>query len=487
MLRLSRSAAAAHYGVAMLSHTDFLSKYGAAPQPASAAAAPASFVDKLLPPLERVETVMGAWKLNRWEHRVPLVMHSEAEKELARRQLHELKRVVLSQRGAREAKRRDVEFLCGALEVKPAELAAKDRKWINEKISKMRWKGEVAAAREVREAWRRLEESALSENNILLRLCCVYGLGRMGTFEAAFSNMILPADGATAANPSLRSSASSSNEVARLDISDPFREVLSLIAAYIPSIDILHDFLGMNTLQGYTPSLATYMLSLLRGRDALVASATEKGGAASFDLGKFTREVRADVQRAAAGKASRILYQNAARGEYLFATSTNSTPLSTTNPFLLSAQPAPIADFVHIVGGDITLLAVAADNHYKREVQLANDKQLEGIARRAVFVLSGSKESAITFDNVRVRSFMLPPKKIDLASLQRLDRVLRLSEPLPAGTQNETRDALTGGSLSQVTETIFPWTAEYTVTTDHNDVDYAAQARNSREDDWKRL
>eukprot|EP00759_Apiculatamorpha_spiralis_P051570 PhF_6_TR526/c1_g1_i1/m.348 len=77
----------------------------------------------------------------------------------------------------------------------------------------------------------------------------------------------------------------------------------------------------------------------------------------------------------------------------------------------IAAQPATQTAVV-------TLCMIASTNKYMREVQLPQQRELDGIARRAGFVLGLSPHS------VRARTLFLPPRHVDGESLERLHQMM---------------------------------------------------------------
>lgn len=321
--------------------------------------------------LEQVEERISSWRLSKWEQRVPVLL-SQADKEAAQLQLHNVKTVLLDQAKTRALIDSDMNIVCSVLKVSRDELRLKSRSWLQEEIAKLRWAGETASAKSARDAFLRLEQYGSRDFKFFERLCCMYGLAKLGTFDDAFSNFVVP----------------NGNSVA-LCTTSPFHELMAAIVAKYPTIDIVSDFLGFNELEGYRSSLGRYITEGLRhrhGSDTTIAST--------------------------AGSTSRVLFQRSAGGsdrEILFDYG-NSAALVANG----DGRHA-VADFVHVRGKDITLVSVASKNRWLRSRQQPHRKQLEGIGRRASFVLG------IPFNDVRIRSLLLPPLYLDRASLHRVN------------------------------------------------------------------
>ena len=232
----------ATYGKTLRTHSQLVALYGLK-QPSPSAAC----VDELTL-LEEVERRMRSWRLNKWEFRVPVLL-GEAEKERCMQQLDILKAMVLEQSKLQEAVDDDMALVCRELKVTADELRQKTRAWLQEKVSELRWKGEVNTAKAVRDAFVRLEGSGSRDFRFFERLCTVYGLARVGTFDEAFMNYIVED----------RSKPSG----ARLDTENPFPALVQCILSKYPQLEIIYHFLGMNPQGGYRSALWQYVCEAL--------------------------------------------------------------------------------------------------------------------------------------------------------------------------------------------------------------------------------
>jgi hypothetical protein len=400
----------ATYGKVALSHAQVVQRFG------THKLQDASSTDELAL-LETVEGRIRNWRLNKWEFRVPVLL-SQAEKESAQLQLHKIKTLVLDHAKTQDLIDRDMETVCRDLSVTKEELRGQTRAWLQEKIAELRWKGEVTQAKAIRDAFVRLEAYGSRDFRYFERLCCVYGMAKLGTFEDAFSNFVVPSgnDGGVA-----------------LDTSSPFHDLMHLLVTKYPTLDQIFDFLGFNDLEGYRASLGKYMKLALEHKHQSTSS-TSTG--------------------------SRVLFQSNASGadrEVLFDFQDSSKTVAATE-----ASHAA-ADFVHVRGQDITLITIVSKNRWLRSRQVAHQKQLEGVGRRASFVLQ------IPYEDVRIRSLLLPALYLDKASLNRINKsVLRLTP--------------------ENVKSFAPWAALYEKELDlARDADYAEMSRVKPEEEWVKL
>jgi hypothetical protein len=404
------------YGKYMLSHAALAKRYiTETPATSSLSEGATLAVDCLLPKLTEVESRMASWRLNRWEFRLPVLL-TQREKEAAMAQLHTIKTLVLEQQKVQLSIDEDFEAVCKILKTEPEAVRNANRAWLQERLDALRWEGQVNAAAEARERFVRLEMHGSPDFRILERLCCMYGLAKFGTFEDAFSNQIVLDP--VSKKPTL---------CAR----NPFTELLQLIVTNVKALDILYDFLGFNTTEGYRASLGKYLTGLLEAKHAHPPAAVKEN-------------------------RSRVLFQRAESGELLFDFKDSNAALA------LADAVQGIVDYVYISGPSITLIAIATPNVYQRSTQLPHRKQMEGIARRASFVLG------LAYDDVRIRNLLLPPQYIDRVSLDRLHRVL--------------------GVEMQQAVTVAPWLGLYDKELDkQRDIDYAEVAAKLPEEEWVKL
>mmetsp|Transcript_15045 Transcript_15045/g.17348 ORF Transcript_15045/g.17348 Transcript_15045/m.17348 type:complete len:419 (-) Transcript_15045:159-1415(-) len=399
----------ASYGKTALSHAEVVAKFQAVEVPSDGA------VDELSL-LETVEERMRGWRLNRWEHRVP-VLSSQSEKEAAQSQLHTIKSLILDHAKTHAIMLQDMDLVCTTLKVSPEDLRTKTRAWLQEEIAKMRWNGDVAQAKAVRDAFVRLEQYGSRDFKYFERLCSVYGLAKLGTFDDAFSHVVVPKQ----------------NSIA-LDTSSPFHNLMAVLVRKYPTLDLVFDFLGFNEVEGYRASLGRYLTLGLESKYATATSAVPSSRVLfQHDASLASREVLFD-------------YGNSARS---VADSTEGRH--------------GVADFVHVRGNDITLITIVSPNRWLRSRQIANPKQLEGIARRSSFVFG------MPYDAVRIRNLLLPPSYLDRVSLDRINRhVLALD---PATLQSTA-----------------PWISMYAKELDvARDADYAQMTKVKPEEEWVKL
>lgn len=359
---------------------------------------------------------MRNWRLNKWEYRVPVLL-SKSDKEAAQMQLHKIKTLVLDHAKTQDLIDADMNRICSDLGVDKDALRGKTRAWLQEKIADLRWKGEVSQAKAIRDAFVRLESYGSRDFRYFERLCCVYGMAKLGTFEDAFSNFAVP-----------------NGKSVALDTTSPFHDLMGIVVSKYPSLDIIFDFLGFNDLEGYRRSLGRYMRLGLEHKH----HQSKSGGQA----------------------ASRILFQHNAGGadrELLFDYQDSSSSVASAD------ATNAVADYIHIRGQDITLITIVSKNRWLRTRQVAHQKQLEGIGRRASFVLQ------IPYESVRIRSLMLPPMYLDKSSLHRINKsVLQLT---PDDVQSYA-----------------PWAQLYEKELDvARDADYAEMTRAKPEEEWVML
>ncbi|KAG5472543.1 hypothetical protein LSCM1_03946 [Leishmania martiniquensis] len=352
----------ATYGARALNHKDMLLKYGNL-----------SASKDVLTLLEQTESYIAKWRLNKWEFRVPPLL-SPAEREKVLLQQETLKSLCLNQAEERKHVLSDIETVASITSVPPESVREKNRAWLQEEASKLRWRGEVNKAKELRDAFLRLEVYGSRDHRLLERLCCIYSMGLQGTFDEAFSNIIVqdPSTGKLS-----------------VDETNPFVELLAYIVSRYEQIDVIHDFLGFNIVSGYRSSLSRFLIHCLSTKNS-TANPVSNG---------------------------RVLLHVSASKETLFDFGDNKSHIAHDD----SVYGLP--DFMYVRGSDIFLITIAADNHWLRKRQVPHTKQLEGIARRGSFVLG------IPFDKVRIRNLLLPPNYVDLSSLRRLlETILEMSQ-----------------------------------------------------------
>ncbi|KPI84850.1 hypothetical protein ABL78_6107 [Leptomonas seymouri] len=343
----------AAYGAKALSHVDMANRFAG------------HKMDKDgLVLLEETEKYVANWRLNKWEFRVPPLLNP-TERERVMLQQDILKSLCLNHADERKHVLQDIQVIASLTGISPESVREKTRAWLQEEASKLRWKGEVNKAKELRDAFLRLEVYGSRDHRLLERICCMYGLGLQGTFEEAFSNIIVQ---------------DVSTGKLSVDESNPFVELQAYIVSRYPQIDIIHDFLGFNVVSGYRSSLSRFLIQCLAAKNDLTNP----------------------------GSSGRVLLHVSSSKEILFDFGDSRSQIA------LDDSVYGLPDFMYTRGNDIFLITVAAENHWLRKRQVPHAKQLEGIARRGSFVLG------IPFEKVRIRNVLLPPNYVDAASLRRL-------------------------------------------------------------------
>lgn len=344
----------ASYGVSPLTHKEMRLRFHEAP---------AANTNELAL-LQQTEELISRWRLNKWEFRIPPLLPAY-QKEKLMLQLDVLKGLCLDQSKQLQAVKSDVALVASITGISEDAVRGKTRTWLQEEAAKLRWHGEVNRAKSLRDAFLRLEVYGSPDHRLLERLCCVYGMGMLGTFEGAFSNTIVqdPVTG----------------EI-HVEETSSFSQLLAYITSRYPDFDIVYDFLGFNPSTGYRASLSRFLATALYKKAGIETS--EANG--------------------------RILFSDPVVKEVLFDFGDSSKSISADD----SVYGLP--DLLFIRGGDIVLITVASSNHWLRNRQLPHRKQLEGIGRRASMVMG------IPFERVRVRNLLLPPDYVDRVSLQRL-------------------------------------------------------------------
>lgn len=350
----------ASYGVTPLSHVNMKERF--------------TVVDNATSELELLELAeqrISTWKLNKWQFRIPpLLSLDKRETLLLQRDI--LKGLCLDRARQLDSIGHDLELVATLANISPDTVRDKNRSWLQEEMGKLRWRGEVNKAKELRDAFLRLEVCGSRDYQLLQRLCCIYGLGMLGTFEEAFSDTIV---------------VDSVSKKLSVDERNPFIDLLSRIVSNYPHIDIIYDFLGFNPSAGYRDSLGHFLSEILSHR--------------------------CDKKSTPSG---RVLFSNQTTKEVLFDVGDSSKSITSND----SVYGLP--DFLYSRGSDLFLITIASSNHWLRNRQIPHAKQLEGIGRRWSFVLGAP------FDSVRIKNVLLPPQYLDKNSLNRiLDIVLEIS------------------------------------------------------------
>ncbi|EPY21842.1 hypothetical protein STCU_08464 [Strigomonas culicis] len=238
-------------------------------------------------------------------------------------------------------------------------------------------------------------------------------MGMMGTFEDAFGNMIVE-DPVT--------------KKITMEEENSFKLLLSEIVGKFPQIDIIYDFLGFNAESGYRESFKKFAVDLLAKKNKIVEHTPD----------------------------GRVSFYNPASKEIFFDFNNSKAQIVSDD----SVYGLP--DFLYVQDTDMFLLTIASENHWLRSRQVPHAKQLEGIARRASFILG------IPYDSVRIRNVLLPPSYMDKSSLERVvEAVFGI-----------------GGSEKQE---FIPWLKLYSKELDAQDVDYCDIQKTVNEEEWLTL
>lgn len=350
------------FGTSVLDHADLVARVKHHPRKGG---------DSVLSLLERTESAVSNWKLNKWEFRVPPLL-SAYEKERWTLQLNLLKSFFIERGKVLADIKRDIDIISSVGDIPSDEVLSKNSTWVFEKVSQLRWNGDVDKAKVLRDAFSRLGVYGARDHRILERLCAVYGLGVMNSFEDAFDNVIIE-DQRTGMRTMMKDNF--------------FRELLAVLVTEYPYISVLYDFLGFNANTGYRSSLGMFL---------------KKGAEYKHKLRQHEngRMLLNDVQK-------RVILFDVIESKSLIASDDSIYGLP---------------DFLYICGSKFFLITVASDNYWLRNRQLPHRKQMEGVGRRGSFVLG------IPFSDVRIKNVLLPPNFVDKASLTRLlENVLELS------------------------------------------------------------
>ena len=411
-------------------------------------------------------------------------MSEQEEREPWLEQLDMLRESWAAHTARRERSLDDVKLLNQSLGLFPAkgreEFSQMGREEIQEKLTELRWNGEVDMARQVKAAWTRLEASGADDAFLLDRLCCLYGLIRMNSFNEAFRNVIRREE--------------SSGEVI-WDRSNPFRSAAEFLLTNLPEMDIYYAFLGYEpksgeTGGGYARALARYLRLNLRSKynTTLRKGVADGAGNESGNGSEVTNTSESrpftlfsvDIDSPTDG----ILFQNAR--EVLYATPSPSTRYSPSlTRFLHIVQKDTEAGSASLPNGSpdfsvsstsplppppkylpeasrdlqflATLVLIASPNPYERQVQIPQLREREGIARRVSHLMGCSPE------NVHLRVLFLPPRYLDKTSLDQIHEMI-------------------GGRIFAPEFQQFQ--GQYDRELEDTDVDYREQRRALPQEDW---
>ncbi|EPY39513.1 hypothetical protein AGDE_04415 [Angomonas deanei] len=321
--------------------------------------------------LTKTENTVQHWKLNKWELRVPPFL-SGPEKESYLLLLNMVKSLFLQRKAESEQIRHDITTVCNIAGISEQELYDKNRQWLQEVSANLRWKGEVNKAKMLRDSFLRLEVNGSKNYKLLERLCCMYGLGILGTFDDAFGGLI-----------------EEDPRTKKLTVSKEnyFQELLSEIVTKYPDFDIIFQFLGFSGNNGYRNALRKFMGMIIAGKHG----------------------------KESVGSGDRVLFYDKKNAEILFDFADSKNSISTND----SVYGLP--DFFVMRNTDIYLITIASDNHWLRARQVPHPKQVEGIARRCCFVFG------LDYDSVRVKQLLLPPAYVDDRSIERICQSLGVS------------------------------------------------------------
>lgn len=350
------------YGTSILDHADLAARVEFYPRKTGSS---------VLSLLEKTENTIAKWKLNKWEFRIPPLL-SSYDKEKWTLQLNILKAFFIERGKILENIKWDKKVVSSLGEIPSGEVLSKNRIWVQEKVSQLRWNGEVDKAKMLRDSFSRLEIFGARDHRILERLCAVYGLGLMNTFEDAFDNCIIEDE------------ITKTRSVVKDNF---FRELLKVLVIEYPYISLLYDFLGFNATAGYRTSLGLLL---------------KKGAELKHNLHNHQN--------------GRMLINDPRKKVILFDVMESKSLIAADDSIY------GLPDFLYICGSNFFLITIASDNFWLRNRQLPHTKQMEGIGRRGSFVLG------IPFCDVRIKNVLLPPNYLDKASLSRLlENVLELS------------------------------------------------------------
>lgn len=359
--------------------------------------------------LEETERNISSWNLNKWEFRLPPLL-APHEKEKRMLQLNILKSFFIQRSKTIAEVENDLNFVSGATGVDPEAVKMKSRLWLQDQVTKLRWSGEVNKAKQLSDAFVRLEVYGARDFRLLERLCAIYGLGTFSTFENAFSNYIVQDEAGKN----------------KIQASNPFSDLLSVIVHRYPFIELLYDFLGFNT-AGYRDSLKSFLGQVVEKKHQI----------SQFKRGRAL---------ACATNPRLVLFDCVESKAYV---SSNDSVYG-------------LPDFVFIHDNRFYFITIASDNFWLRSRQLLHKRQMEGIGRR------GSLVFGIPFEKVQMRHILLPPRYLDKASLTRLlEGVFNLS------------------SAEMVS--MFPWIDLYDKELDDSDVDFCETQKQCFEADWVTL
>lgn len=326
-------------------------------------------LEELLGRLVALESQVGSWNLNKWEIRTPPTLEG-VERENFKAQLHLLRKQMIDQADIMAASNGDRNLVASILNMRPEDLDTKTRAWLQEQVARLRWEGKVNEAKDLREAWVRLEQYGSRDFRLLERMCTVYGMSRLNVFNNAFSNYLV----------------TDHTGRVRLQREGTFQPAVEAIVSAYPLIDVCYEFLGF-TGGAYHRGLRKYMIQLMKSKH---------NGNVSMGVG------------------TRVLCTAAEGKEILF----EMTPVPGE-----TAQHGT-GDFLYMNGASITLVSIANPSRHERQLQLPGRRQLEGIARRASLTLG------VPANDVRIRLLYLPPNFMDSASLHRLHRAVGHTAPI---------------------------------------------------------
>ena len=508
---VARRAFQAQYGQTMRTHRQMLDRYvhscAASAPPLARAADGEQFAVAALPLLEAVEDRLALWKRQKWEFRTPALLGAD-DKAAATALLQRLQAASERFTDKRRAMLEDGRFVSELLRVPLPELRVKPRAWLHKAVAQLRLQGRTDEARALREAWLRMEALGGPDYDLLERLVFVYGLGKMGTFDRTFTNTITVApQHAAEAGSGASQRVHGETGLVALDTSDPFATLLRLALINIPDVHLLYDFLGWNECApatdahrlSYGASLGEYIARCLKhqhpGGEIAPAHVLQDEAAAAGGGGGGG----AGLLSPSSSSSQAILFGDRASRVYLMRSAIDRNARA--------AESMWLPHYALWQGPNLTLVSIAHPNKFLRGHQVPHKKQLEGMCRRSALVLGHSMA------DVRVRSLLLPPSRLDRRSLLRLHAALSpdttisntagsngsaaAASAAPAaggsGLADLTDDEILAGvapgaaDMARVPPEFRGWVSLYQSDVAAEDEDYAAVSATKPDEEWYSL
>ena len=278
-------------------------------------------------------------------------------------------------------------------------------------------------------------------------------------------------------------------------------DLLQLTLVNIPTVSILHDFLGLATSSvlaadsspGYRDALGAYLTSSIR-QQLKAANPDADGGedqAADTErtivnrLGHRVPRAFAAVANAVPKEAGKSLLRAVgknSKGErvVLFDYRISADAASKERV----ERPIPPCDFALMRGSDVTLITIASHNRYVRENQIVGGRQAQGIARRCAMLFGTDISEG------RCRTLLLPPGFMDKTNLRRLHRIIGIDGDITVAADDAVTASIVGdveAELATVPAECSGWVRFYSKSLTTADEDYAAQSSKVNEEEWVRL